>query len=486
MFELDQEARSFGVTCVENRFLTDYLPAAKGDYVKVYLWGLYACAQKGPDYTLEEMAHELDLSVSDIEAALRYWERRSLVSRISDNPPQYRFFSAVQRNMSPAGAVQADMEYVSFAEAVYAAFGDRRKVKPSEISIAWEWVKDIGLSPEAVLMLLHHCIGQRGVNFSFRIAERLAVAMKEASVQSPDDAEAFLQHDQAVHEGTRKTLSRMGKRRLPTDDELALYEKWITDWQFEPQAILDACREMTSGDPSFKYLDGILNRLHKESGAKTGAQVQKQFDLEEDEKKKAQEVFTRLGMGRFSGPAAIRQYREMLAVQPHEVLLLAADKCFQTKHNLEDMVNLLEAWKKKGLETEADVRQYVDKVAEQNALLKEVFEACGHNGRPTEADRRLYEKWAGFGYDQELILCAAEQARSAENSKIAYLDKVLEMWHEAGITDISQARARKKPEEKKKSGKTVSAQQYGQRQYSEEELLAVSDDLIEEARKQRG
>jgi len=168
------------------------------------------------------------------------------------------------------------------------------------------------------------------------------------------------------------------------------------------------------------------------------------------------------------------------------VLLLAADKCFQTKHNLEDMVNLLEAWKKKGLETEADVRQYVDKVAEQNALLKEVFEACGHNGRPTEADRRLYEKWAGFGYDQELILCAAEQARSAENSKIAYLDKVLEMWHEAGITDISQARARKKPEEKKKSGKTVSAQQYGQRQYSEEELLAVSDDLIEEARKQRG
>ena len=160
------------------------------------------------------------------------------------------------------------MEYVSFAEAVYAAFGDRRKVKPSEISMAWEWVKDIGLSPEAVLMLLHHCIGQRGVNFSFRIAERLAVSMKEAGVQSPDDAEAFLQHDQAVHEGTRKTLSRMGKRRLPTDDELALYEKWITDWQFEPQAILDACREMTSGDPSFKYLDGILNRLHKESNVK--------------------------------------------------------------------------------------------------------------------------------------------------------------------------------------------------------------------------
>ena len=35
-------------------------------------------------------------------------------------------------------------------------------------------------------------------------------------------------------------------------------------------------------------------------------------------------------------------------------------------------------------------------------------------------------------------------------------------------------------------GKTVSAQQYTQRDYTEEELSAVSGDLIEEARKQRG
>lgn len=33
---------------------------------------------------------------------------------------------------------------------------------------------------------------------------------------------------------------------------------------------------------------------------------------------------------------------------------------------------------------------------------------------------------------------------------------------------------------------TVSAQQYGQRHYTEDELLGVSDDLIAGARKQRG
>lgn len=36
------------------------------------------------------------------------------------------------------------------------------------------------------------------------------------------------------------------------------------------------------------------------------------------------------------------------------------------------------------------------------------------------------------------------------------------------------------------TGKTVSAQQYTQREYTEEELLAVNDDLLEDARKYRG
>ena len=91
MFEWDQEARAFGVTAVENRFLLDYLPMAKGDFVKVYLWGLFACAWKGPEYTVEDMAADLDMPKPEIEAALRYWERRALVSHISSDPPVYRF-----------------------------------------------------------------------------------------------------------------------------------------------------------------------------------------------------------------------------------------------------------------------------------------------------------------------------------------------------------------------------------------------------------
>ena len=483
MFQLDPDAATFGATAIENRFFLDYLPAAKGDYVKVYLFGLFACQNKPEDYGLSDMAQELNLSVPDVEAALRYWERRALVTRISDNPPQYRFYSPAQRQQSYSAAMQVDTEYVSFAEAVYAAFGEGRKVTPGEIALAWEWVQDVGLPPETVLMLLHHCMAQH-MQFSFKKAEKIAVRMKEAGVSTPEDADAFLQHDQAVHDGARKVLSRMGKRRLPSDDDLTLYEKWTGEWGFEPQAVLDACAQTTGGDPSFKYLDGILARLHGESDGRTGAQVKQKLEKEQDEKSRAQEVFNRLG-ARIAGPAAARLYQSLLAIQPHEVLLLAADECCRTHKNVEDMQALLLAWQNRGLTTEEAVREYLSRYREANLALRELFDACGHNGRPTAADRTLYEKWRGWGYDQPLLLFAAEQARAAEGSKIAYLEKVLEEWHSAGITDLSQAQGRKKPNPKPKT-KTVSAQQYTQREYTEEELLAVSDDLIEEARKHRG
>lgn len=485
MFDLDRDALPYGVTAVENRFLLDYLPAAKGDYVKVYLWGLFACQCKGDDYSLEEMSQELFLSVAEIEAALRYWERRGLVSRLGDDPARYRFFSPAQRRDHAGAPLSADAAQVNFAEAVYAIFSERRKVNPNEIALAWEWVQDVGLTPEAVLMLLNHCAQDRGAQFSFKKAEPLAVRMKEAGVVTSDDADAFLRHHQAVHDGARKVLSRMGKRRLASDDELALYEKWLDEWHFEPQAILDACRETTGGDPSFKYLDGILSGIMERGSGRTAREVQQQLIREKDEKERAMEVVRRLGVS-LEVPAALRVYRDLIALQPHEVILLAADECGRTKRagKVEDLQLLLESWKSKGMTTEAQVVAYLEKYRSANRALSEIFDACGHAGRPTEKDRALLEKWRQM-MSRELILFAAEQSRAAQGSKIAYLDKVIEEWHKAGVTELSQAQAMKKPAPKK-TGKTVSAQGYEQRSYTEEELLSVSDDLIEEARKQRG
>ena len=45
----------FGVTPLDNIFILDYLPAAKGDYVKVYLYALFLSQHPKEDMSLRRI-----------------------------------------------------------------------------------------------------------------------------------------------------------------------------------------------------------------------------------------------------------------------------------------------------------------------------------------------------------------------------------------------------------------------------------------------
>ena len=70
-------------TKVENLFISEYLPDAPGDYVKVFLFGLmYAQYDLAPDRS--ELAKLLNLSTEEIAEAWIYWESRGLVRIIRE------------------------------------------------------------------------------------------------------------------------------------------------------------------------------------------------------------------------------------------------------------------------------------------------------------------------------------------------------------------------------------------------------------------
>ena len=139
MFEQDESMLRFGVTPVENLFIQEYLPAARGDYVKVYLYALYISAHPKKELSAAEIAQELGMPQSDVEGALRYWERRHLLVRLTDNPPAYQLKSPAQLLLSGEAGMEADSAFVAFSEDIYALFGDRRKVRPTMVHGARTW-----------------------------------------------------------------------------------------------------------------------------------------------------------------------------------------------------------------------------------------------------------------------------------------------------------------------------------------------------------
>lgn len=366
MFEPDQQLKTFGVTTVENLFITEYLQAAKGDHVKVYLSLLYHCQHTREDMGPEEMALSLDMTTAQVEASLRYWERRRLIERISSEPPRYRLYHLGQRFLTGHSMEGGDPAYISFNEAVYALFGSERKVRPADIAAAWEWVSDIGLPQEAVIMLLSYMKDTRGKNFSFKSAEKMAVSMKEAGVASPEEAEDFLGHSRAVHDGARAVLRRFNFRRLPTEDELALYKKWTAEWGFTPDGVLGACAEtVKAATPSFGYLNAILEGLKRRGGGGDAKKIEAQKIREKDVLDSAKEVLDKLGT-RVS-PVSIRTaYLSLLEIAPHDMIVLAAEQVSKRRGIFSDIEPQLAAWKEKGITDAAGARQAMASVPAQS------------------------------------------------------------------------------------------------------------------------
>ena len=121
LFGFEDRYAMFDVTPVENQFIQEYLPAARGDDVRVYLYGLMRCYHPEKDMSLERMAQELNLSGEEIARAYRYWERRGLVRRISDDPVSYQYVSL--RRAGLAGEeIPLDPEYEAFAESLFEEF----------------------------------------------------------------------------------------------------------------------------------------------------------------------------------------------------------------------------------------------------------------------------------------------------------------------------------------------------------------------------
>lgn len=183
LFGFDQQYAMFDVTPLENQFILEYLPAAKGDYVRVYLYGLMQCYHPRVNMSVETMAKELGMTQEEVMAAYRHWERNRLVERISDDPPSWRYMSL--QALMASGQTMVDTEYAAFAEQVYTLLGEDRKVTPREISMAYEWVTDMNLPAPVVLALLENCKQTRGKKFSFKTAEKLATQLAEEKAATP-------------------------------------------------------------------------------------------------------------------------------------------------------------------------------------------------------------------------------------------------------------------------------------------------------------
>lgn len=297
-------------TSVSNIFISEYVPGANGEFVKVYLYLLHLMSLRSNNISISLLADTFNQTEADIMRALRYWDSLDVIS-LSFNGPGNGLSNIVLRDIKHTGqaanamadpiatesaSVNSTSSYQT--ETVRAAKPDIKQTEviytaePSKVSYSKEQLNDflandnfsmllfvieqymgrplstketnsivyfydgLKLSTDLIEYLFEYCVehNKKSINY----IEKVALSWASKNIHTIAEAkEETSNHTDYVYQ----IMKAFGlSNREPAQHEKAMIAKWADTYCFDTDMIIEACNRTIKAihQPSFEYADTIL------------------------------------------------------------------------------------------------------------------------------------------------------------------------------------------------------------------------------------
>ena len=260
-------------TDVENVFINEYMPEAPGDFVKVYLYGLF-CAEHEIELKPGIMAGALKMSEERVLEALDYWNGLKVLEVSSGEDPSVTFFSLRERMYSPGSSDRIQepqeeeaedpenrdlRELLDLAEAIVG-----RPLNARELKEITSWSSELGATRELIREAFEYCseIGKTSINY----ISKVVLGWTKEGLRTSDDVREY-QEKVSERQGIyRRILNTIGLKRNITEAERRMVDSWFDDMHFALERILEACEKASfTQSPNLKYINKILENWKKEA-----------------------------------------------------------------------------------------------------------------------------------------------------------------------------------------------------------------------------
>ena len=423
-------------TGVENSFIKEYLAEAPGDAVKVYLYGLYLCANPDVSDGLKEFAAALNLSEETVKDCFLYWEEFGLVSVIDKDPFTVKYLPQ-NNSYSKPRKFKAE-KYADFSKGLQALLPDRM-ISTNEYSEYFTVMETYSIAPEAMLMIAKYCADRKGADITYRYISKVAKDFGNRGITTVEKVEKELSSYIFRTGEITKILKALSIRRAPDIEDLNYFKKWTTELAFEPENIIFAAKTLKKS--SMAKLDELLLELYssksfsKEEISAYCANKQSVYDLTV-KFNRALSVYVDVldaEVDNYINKWLSYGYKE-------DALLLIANKLFcDGKNTLKDADDLIERLRGRGIIDLSSVNDYFEEEKKTDGFLRKMLMTCGINRRPNAWDRENLLIWKSWNFSEDMILKAAALS-AGKTSPLPYMNGVLSNWKNKGVYNLDSAK----------------------------------------------
>ena len=290
-------------TYVSNIFIDEYMQDANDAQIKIYLFLLRMMSANLPT-SVSHLADKFNHTESDVIRALKYWEKKGLISleydtsqnltgiHMEDIIAKSKINYGRRKNDALARPVlaPAPMDQEKYTESQetdvpkkpsYSAtqlrafkqsegsnilfvaeqyFG--RPLNTNEMTTLYYIHDELSFSDDLLDYLMQYCVDNH--KNDFRYMEKVAINWNQKGIQKPEQARAeIFKHDSDI----LTIMQALGMENPPTPKEGSFIQKWRRELGFSMEIILEACERtvLATQRGRLKYCDAILRSWHKEN-----------------------------------------------------------------------------------------------------------------------------------------------------------------------------------------------------------------------------
>ncbi|MCM1289876.1 MAG: DnaD domain protein [Corallococcus sp.] len=464
-----------GVTCVDNKFILNYLPDAPDKCVAVYLLGLALSDSEGTDNACSAIAQKLGITAEEVMAAYLYWDELGLVHITTDNPPRILYLDA----RGAAGALKKvkPSKYSKFNKEMQSAF-ESRMLTPNEYYAYYDFLENTTFEPEALVAVAKYCVALKGGDVNFRYLLTVARNLLMRGVTTLAVVQDSLNSQQKYDEDLKLVFKALGLNRAFEYADRETYEKWIKDFGFSADVIVKIAKDCKGR--GMAKLDANLTEYYKK-GALSLSEIDHYKTEKEHLTELAKQINRAVGVYYQSVEAEIDEYVVAWVRKGYddETLLAVAKYCFKSGiRTLQGLANVIDKLYKNGITTVAALNEYFAETTRKDETIKAVLNTAGIERNVTNNDRTLFSTWKKWNVSDELIFFAAERS-AGTNSPMSYINRLLANYKQQGIATVAQAQAKEKATAATAAKKAVVGAEIAKTDYTEEQLNALFTALDE-------